>query len=178
MFFLKSLCCCCFVLWALIQFNKWAKTIVAFGQSWLSFPRPHRLYIIPHDMMSKQPAIKWSTTSLVSICWTYKSWAPYKSLVKHIKKTKADKMLEPNSQPNFNSVVKLELFSFAGKFSSFGVKWHLVHTKATKWAMHVSVCVRIILSLCVFASHAWHSNYLSALAVARLLFLSRLTLWR
>lgn len=54
----------------------------------------------------------------------------------------------------------------------------VVHTSAHKGNKMSHACVQIILSLCVFALHAWHSNYLSALAVARLLFLSRLTLWR
>lgn len=46
-------------------------------------------------------------------------------------------------------------------------------------------CVNVCLYACgplarlsVFALHVWHSNYLSALALARLLFLYRLTLWR
>lgn len=53
-----------------------------------------------------------------------------------------------------------------------------VHTDTHKSKTMSHACVWIILSLGVFALHAWHSNYLSALAVAPLLFLSRLTLLR
>lgn len=105
-------------------------------------------------------------------------------------------MREPSSQiPNFSSIVKVQPSQFLFILQLKDEKCEtaiffsllLACKKATTRAVHVCACVCLcvfvfvvwtILSLCVFALHAWHSSYLSALAVARLLFLSRLMLWR
>lgn len=137
--------------WALIQFNKWKLRQLWHSVS-LGLALRHRLYVIPHDMMSKHPAIKWSTTSLVSICWTYKSWTPKKTLLKHVKKRDQDWCCwRPNSQPNFNYIVKLELFSFTG------VVFFQCDTQ--KQQDEPCMCLGVLcgsFSHSVFALHAWH----------------------
>lgn len=95
---------------------------------------------------------------------------------------KTAKFSETHKNPKLTIAAFTAKCHFNWKISSCCVKWHLLklaHKKAPEWALPVCLYVCGPLArLTVFALHVWHSNYLSALALARLLFLYRLTLWR
>lgn len=99
-------------------------------------------------------------------------------MAKHPRREKMAKFCETHNNPKPTIAALTAKCHFNWKISSFSVKWHLLklaRRKAARWALPVR---RSLARLSVFALHVWHSNYLSALALAGLLFLYRLTLWR